>query len=410
MKDEDTDKTDIIPLSFEIVQPGAKDHSGGSTSSSSSREERGQQGRTASNSVFGSRVCFFFPHFLRFPQQQHLKDPLRAVHPRETISKLAEELGSSRDDVAVHEIWPVDHVGGRARILCGGRCVTGPPEIDDKFNLCAWTSILSPSIFFFVACCPDFVHTHLWFVILAATLFILTVAMAVLTSFTDPGIIPRPALQVLVPGLQEEVAKANGLEGKPAGEKKFVEGCFPDAVIMDDLEEEGYWWCRWCHMVQPPRAKHCRDCNCCVMREDHHCPFLNNCIGQRNYGFFSGFITSVVLYGSWVVFATAFWMVNYGKFACLGGLGKCWAGSPGEVFVSIFALLVVVFPGMLLVALVPFGCFHLVLILRGRTTREILTGRVLGEGSTLFAKRGPSLIRATQRIKVPQPSDPEDRS
>merc|ERR1712136_589426 len=62
---------------------------------------------------------------------------------------------------------------------------------------------------------------------------------------------------------------------------------------MDQLERHGYGWCRYCNMVQPPRAKHCRDCNSCVLRNDHHCPFVNNCIGQRNYAVFCGFLLSV---------------------------------------------------------------------------------------------------------------------
>ena len=31
------------------------------------------------------------------------------------------------------------------------------------------------------------------------------------------------------------------------------------------------------------KAKHCRICDKCVRDFDHHCIWLNNCIGKRNY-------------------------------------------------------------------------------------------------------------------------------
>ncbi|XP_072548774.1 palmitoyltransferase ZDHHC23-A [Salminus brasiliensis] len=42
-------------------------------------------------------------------------------------------------------------------------------------------------------------------------------------------------------------------------------------------------WCPVCRLVRPPRAGHCRICGVCVLRMDHHCVWINCCVGQANH-------------------------------------------------------------------------------------------------------------------------------
>lgn len=45
-------------------------------------------------------------------------------------------------------------------------------------------------------------------------------------------------------------------------------------------------YCTVCNLEQPFRAKHCKHCDRCIARYDHHCPWLGNCIGERNHFWF----------------------------------------------------------------------------------------------------------------------------
>lgn len=308
------------------------------------------------------------------------------INPR--ISGIAERCPM------VYEVW--EQLGGKNRFYCGGRCITGP-LIDRYFNLCTWCTLLIPTGFFFVFCGPE-----LWqrgdaasgLPLVAALSLLSAIIFLLLTSCTDPGILPRWRLQQAVEGLQEEVRLATETE-MPQIDTVTSE---PIPIISEQQQVEGYKWCPTCKVVRPPRCSHCADCDNCVLTFDHHCPFVNNCVGQRNYTYFSAFLISV-------------WMLGLSVFLGLG-LVISWhtrdqsdtGGADWEKSWITYALLFVISVPtvVMLLGVVALTCFHAWLQCSGRTTKEVFTRQSLGiRQRTLLKMRNPSLIHARARVRFP---------
>ena len=48
--------------------------------------------------------------------------------------------------------------------------------------------------------------------------------------------------------------------------------------------------CTKCGHQKPERCHHCSLCNACVLKMDHHCPWLGTCVGFKNHKFFILFL------------------------------------------------------------------------------------------------------------------------
>lgn len=69
----------------------------------------------------------------------------------------------------------------------------------------------------------------------------------------------------------------------------------------DDDEMSPQKWCRKCWAPKYERTHHCTQCNRCVLKMDHHCPWLGNvCVGHQTYPSFFHFIACITLFSAYV--------------------------------------------------------------------------------------------------------------
>ncbi|KAJ5495795.1 hypothetical protein N7539_000911 [Penicillium diatomitis] len=59
--------------------------------------------------------------------------------------------------------------------------------------------------------------------------------------------------------------------------------------------------CSTCKRFKPARSKHCSFCQACISRHDHHCVWLMNCVGAKNYKYFLSLLLALsvlLMYGT----------------------------------------------------------------------------------------------------------------
>ena len=80
----------------------------------------------------------------------------------------------------------------------------------------------------------------------------------------------------------------------------------PFLTLLDKLDPT--MLCPECEVIRTPRSRHCSICNRCVERFDHHCPWINNCVGVKNHSWFMLFLffTETALIGTIVYIALKF--------------------------------------------------------------------------------------------------------
>lgn len=118
----------------------------------------------------------------------------------------------------------------------------------------------------------------------------------------------------------------------------------PGAVPTNSRPTSPDGWSRECHRCKnfkPDRAHHCSICGRCVIKMDHHCPWVNNCVGLANHKFFLLFllyIFSICIYALTLI-SLRFW-------TCITAIGtdnRCEGNTGDGLMVLITTILAVLF-------------------------------------------------------------------
>ncbi|KAK9480958.1 hypothetical protein V1514DRAFT_323874 [Lipomyces japonicus] len=105
---------------------------------------------------------------------------------------------------------------------------------------------------------------HTFVNILFACTFGTAMTFFIISMFMNPGFIPKPS------GITEQ------------------------RVVVEELIRIGQYdsrhFCIHCFTRRPLRSKHCKFCDRCVAKLDHHCPWINNCVAVRNHKPFLSYV------------------------------------------------------------------------------------------------------------------------
>eukprot|EP00124_Ichthyophonus_hoferi_P005572 Ihof_evm1s845 gene=Ihof_evmTU1s845 len=140
-----------------------------------------------------------------------------------------------------------------------------------------------------------------FYVVVVHLLNIMVLWSYVMAVITEPGVVPS---KFAVP--EGEVIR-DDVTGRVTEIMDTAKCSQPIFTVMSSGAPR---LCLHCVLFKPDRSHHCFTCKRCVLRYDHHCPWIANCVGAANHRYFWQFVTFTSLTTIWYMATAAPFMLQ----------------------------------------------------------------------------------------------------
>jgi len=159
--------------------------------------------------------------------------------------------------------------------------------------------------------------------------------------------------------------------------------------VMQRSKQGAIRYCDKCCAIKPDRSHHCSVCGKCILKMDHHCPWVNNCVAFSNYKFFILFLGYALTYCLYLAGCTFKYFIMFWR----GDLDKSGTGKFHILFLFFVSI-------MFCISVSSLFWYHVYLIMYNKSTLEQFRAPYFTNGGGQPDPMGWSLGKANNFMEV----------
>ncbi|KAE8901439.1 hypothetical protein PF005_g11848 [Phytophthora fragariae] len=132
---------------------------------------------------------------------------------------------------------------------------------------------------------------------------VVTIGCYIVLQLSSPGQLDkRPMLAPVQTSSPNEAGSPPPVGPEDGDDTELLADGLGDEQTRDSADLH---FCNECHVFQPLRTKHCKDCARCTRQYDHHCDCVGTCVGENNRRLFVLYLLLQILEGAVMIDVTS---------------------------------------------------------------------------------------------------------